>query len=95
MTKDLTEKTFGLLTAKKIVGKSKQGTLWYCECACRGDKVVPASYLTNHHARSCGCIATAHITNLRKEDITCESFGGSPLSVLPANGMITDCSMGV
>ena len=36
MTKDLTEKTFGLLTAKKIVGKSKQGTLWYCECVCGG-----------------------------------------------------------
>ena len=56
MTKDISERTFGLLTAKEIVGRSKRGTLWRCECACGGEKIVPAPYLQNHHTRSCGCI---------------------------------------
>ena len=56
MTKDISEKTFGLLTAKEIVGRSKRGTLWRCECECGGEKIVPAPYLQNHHTRSCGCI---------------------------------------
>ena len=42
MTKDLTEKTFDLLTAKEIVEKSKRGTLWCCECVCGGEKIVQA-----------------------------------------------------
>ena len=65
MTKDLTEKTFGLLTAKEIVGKSKRGTLWRCECACGGEKIVPAPYLQNHHTRSCGCL----VKNIRENAI--------------------------
>lgn len=65
MTKDLTEKTFGFLTAKEIVGKSKRGTLWRCECACGGEKIVPAAYLTNQHTRSCGCL----VKNIRDNAI--------------------------
>lgn len=56
MKTDLSEKTFGLLTAKEIVGKDKRGTLWRCECQCGGEKIVPASYLRNGHTTSCGCI---------------------------------------
>ena len=65
MTKELTEKTFGLLTAKEIVGKSKRGTLWRCECSCGGEKIVPAPYLTNQHTRSCGCL----VKNIRDNAI--------------------------
>lgn len=35
MVKDLDDKTFGLLTVKEIVAKSRNGNLWCCECACR------------------------------------------------------------
>lgn len=56
MKLDLTNKTFGLLTAKEIVGKDKRGYLWRCECECGGEKIVPAAYLRNGHTTSCGCI---------------------------------------
>lgn len=56
MKLDLTNKTFGLLTAKEIVGKDKRGFLWRCECECGGEKIVPAAYLRNGHTTSCGCI---------------------------------------
>ena len=56
MKNDLTNQTFGLLTAKRIVGKDSRGYLWYCECQCGGEKVVPAVYLRNLHTRSCGCL---------------------------------------
>ena len=56
MKNDLTNKTFGLLTAKEIVGKDKKGYLWRCECECGGEKIVSASYLVNRHTRSCGCL---------------------------------------
>jgi len=62
---DLTDMTFGLLTAKEIVGKSKQGTLWRCECDCGGEKIVPAAYLRNGHTSSCGCI----VRNIRENAI--------------------------
>ncbi|MBE6673414.1 MAG: AP2 domain-containing protein [Ruminococcaceae bacterium] len=56
MKNDLTNVTFGRLTAKEIVGKDKRGYLWRCDCTCGGEKVVPASYLRNGHTTSCGCI---------------------------------------
>lgn len=53
---DLTDVQFGLLTAKEAVGKDKKGILWRCECACGGEKIVPATYLRNGHTSSCGCL---------------------------------------
>lgn len=65
MKNDLTNQTFGLLTAREIVGKDKRGYLWRCECECGGEKVVPASYLRKKHTTSCGCI----MKNIRDNSI--------------------------
>lgn len=62
---DLTNQTFGLLTAKEVVGKERKGYLWRCECECGGEKVVPVSYLRNGHTKSCGCI----MKNIRSNSI--------------------------
>ena len=72
VTKDLTNISFGLLTAKEIVGKDKRGCLWRCDCECGGEKIVPASYLRNGHTQSCGCINAERIA---KQDITGQRWG--------------------
>lgn len=72
MKYDLTNQTFGLLTAKEIIGKDKRGYLWRCECKCGGEKTVPASYLRNGHTQSCGCI---NAERKQKLDITGQRWG--------------------
>lgn len=56
MKTDLTNQTFGRLTAREMVGKKGSQNLWRCECECGGEKLVPTSYLRNGHTTSCGCI---------------------------------------
>ena len=53
--KDISGLKFGKLTALEIRGKNKREYLWYCECDCGGNKVVPGSYLRTGHTTSCGC----------------------------------------
>ena len=53
--KDISGMKFGKLTALEIRGKNKREYLWYCECDCGGNKVVPGSYLRTGHTTSCGC----------------------------------------
>lgn len=73
MKKDLTNRVFGKLTAKdpirSIPGK---GVIWLCECACGGEKEVPASQLLNGHTKSCGCISREKNAGL---DITGQRWG--------------------
>ena len=57
---DITDKTFGRLTARHIAPRP-QGTpcnsaFWYCECSCGGVKVANSYTLRKGSTRSCGCL---------------------------------------
>lgn len=54
--RNLTGLRFTLLTAIKVVGKHKSGSLlWECLCDCGNVKNVPTSRLVNGTTHSCGC----------------------------------------
>lgn len=54
--RDLTNKRFGMLTAIKVVGTTKNnGYLWQCKCDCGNYKDVSLSNLTSGKIVSCGC----------------------------------------
>lgn len=54
--RDLTNKRFGMLTAIKIVSRTKNnGYLWKCKCDCGKYKDVPLSSLISGRVVSCGC----------------------------------------
>lgn len=54
---DITDRVFDMLTAKYRVGVDKhRKVLWYCECACGGWCIEPASMLLQGKVSSCGCI---------------------------------------
>jgi ribosomal protein S27E len=60
-TKNLSGKTFGRLTAIKIVEKhehtptKRRGTFWLCKCECGNEKIVMSTELTRGDTKSCGC----------------------------------------
>lgn len=59
--KDLTGKTFGLLTVIKRVGtqyhaKNASYPTYLCQCQCGNFKIVNAQYLRDGSTKSCGCI---------------------------------------
>lgn len=80
---DITGKRWGRLVAIKHVGytEKKNGermmkqSVWLWQCDCGNTKEIPATEVKHGGTRSCGCKATEHITNLRKEDITGQQFG--------------------
>ena len=54
---DITGKRFGLLTALRYVGMSKNnGRIWRCKCDCGNIKDIPLSNLTSGSTISCGCV---------------------------------------
>ena len=54
---DLTDQSFGRLTALEDVGKDKHGNrLWQCKCSCGRNTTKPASNLLRGHTTSCGCL---------------------------------------
>ncbi|MDO5391053.1 MAG: hypothetical protein Q4F24_08220 [Eubacteriales bacterium] len=53
---DISEKRFGLLTAKYYVKSGKYGAIWHCECDCGGSIDTYVSSLTSGNAKSCGCL---------------------------------------
>lgn len=54
--KDMTNKRFGMLTAIKVIGTSKNnGNLWRCKCDCGNFTDVPLSSLISGATNSCGC----------------------------------------
>jgi len=54
--KDLSQKTFGYLTALKPVGKtSANKIIWKCICKCGKEKEVVAGDLLSGRTTSCGC----------------------------------------
>lgn len=65
---DLTNKTFGQLTAKEYVGKDKHDRArWLCECSCGGKKIVSAHNLKNGYTKSCGCIPSSQGIDISKK----------------------------
>lgn len=78
---DITGQRWGRLVAVRQVGYTtveqtgKKQALWLWHCDCGNEKVIPATQVKHGGTRSCGCKATEHITNLRKEDITGQRFG--------------------
>ena len=55
--KDLSNQTFGFLTAIKPLHQHTDGTFyWECQCRCGNVKKVKASYLLDGTVKSCGCI---------------------------------------
>lgn len=64
VTKDLTGKKFGLLTAIEPVGyEGRDGTkeyhVWLCKCDCGNYKLVRSNYLLSGDVKSCGCLVSA------------------------------------
>lgn len=56
--KDLTNKRFGRLTAKKRLGKNNYHVyLWECVCDCGNTKVANTNSLMTGNVSSCGCLA--------------------------------------
>lgn len=53
-SKDLTGQIFGELKPIKIVGKSKSGNIWECECSCGKIVNVLAARLLSGKTKSCG-----------------------------------------
>lgn len=68
--KDITNKHYGLLTAKYRTDK-KDGNcyIWHCECDCGGHMDIAINRLEHKEIQSCGCLLHRHI------DITGEIFG--------------------
>lgn len=67
--KDLTGKTFGLLTVDRCVSVAKgkgEYTKWSCKCACGKVKSINAQSLIKGLTKSCGC-ATIDLIKLSKK----------------------------
>jgi len=67
--KDLSNRSFGLLTVKSRAENSKGGkSRWNCVCDCGNITTVQGSDLSSNHTRSCGCLGREMLKN---GDIRC------------------------
>lgn len=58
MFRDLTDMTFGRLTAIKTCGQDKQNRfIWRCSCDCGATKDIRGRSLVQGLTKSCGCLA--------------------------------------
>lgn len=64
--KDISNQTFGRLTALKIIGKTKKGYVWECVCECGSKTKTVRTKLESGHTRSCGCLIVEGRTNRAK-----------------------------
>lgn len=54
---DISGQRYGRLTAKKIIGKSKNGTaIWQCQCDCGNMTEILSTVLKSGETKSCGCL---------------------------------------
>lgn len=53
---DLIGRVFGKLTVIERRGTRNRSPLWYCRCACGGEKTVPGMVLRAGRSNSCGCL---------------------------------------
>jgi hypothetical protein len=57
LTKDITNKRFGKLTAIHPLHRSNHNRLeWFCKCDCGKTKIIRSNRLLNGTTKSCGCI---------------------------------------
>lgn len=63
---DISERQFGLLTAKYYVKSGKNGAIWHCECACGNTIETYVSYLTRGNVNSCGCLGNKNREELHE-----------------------------
>lgn len=79
-TVDLSNQSFGRLTALYPTGKRdhKGSVIWHCSCECGGETDVSQDRLARHNTRSCGCLKKeiqANISDtLHYVDGTCIEF---------------------
>lgn len=72
MFKDISDKTFGKLTAIKPAGKTSKGEVkWLCKCECGNYTISMGSKLRSGKTKSCGCMVPLlhDITGKRFEHI--------------------------
>lgn len=74
---DLTDRRFGLLTAKEIAPKEDRGYAeWICECNCGNKITVSSKHLKRGTVTNCGCIPKKTAGNgCIAEDLTGKTFG--------------------
>jgi len=66
--KDITNRTFGRLTAIEPTGEKRwRVTLWRCKCECGNETVVAVNTLRSGYTRSCGCLAAETARNKSKK----------------------------
>jgi len=56
LSKNITGKRYGRLTAIERSGSNGQGAVWLCQCDCGNLVKVVIANLNRGHTRSCGCI---------------------------------------
>ena len=59
VSKDLIDKTFGMLKVIRDTGKRdhKRGKIWLCKCECGNEYEVRTDSLTTGNTSSCGCLS--------------------------------------
>lgn len=67
--KNLAGAVFGRLTAIAPTSERTKdgGVLWSCRCECGREVLVKATYLTQGHTRSCGCISRENCSYIGKD----------------------------
>ena len=73
---NITGKRFGRLVAVEFCYcNEKHEDCWLFQCDCGNQKIMPAANVKWCRVRSCGCLQTEQIENLRRQDITGKRFG--------------------
>ena len=73
---NITGKRFGRLVAVEFrYYNDNHDDCWLFKCDCGNEKIMPAANVKWCRVRSCGCLQSEHIENLRKMDIANQRFG--------------------
>jgi hypothetical protein len=83
---DLTNQTFGLLTAIQIDSNKHNRIFWICKCKCGNTKSVAAKHLRSESITSCGC-AKLHIGNTSRTWRGCGDVPGKYFTTTKINAI--------
>lgn len=77
---DITNQTFGKLTALYPIGSSKRGIIWHCACSCGNTKDTYTTLLRSKRVQSCGCLEKEKWKETQEKvhkvkDLTGQHFG--------------------
>ena len=73
---DITGKRYGRLVAVEFKHyDDKSQDCWQFMCDCGQEKTMPSARVKWGRVRSCGCLATEHITSLKRKDIKGQKYG--------------------